>query len=53
MSNVDINKLKSYKKIKYIYIIPNSYYEDKQQYILVGDLDTENEDNIFCYSLDD
>ena len=53
MSNVDINKLKSYKKIKYIYIIPNSYYEDKQQYILIGDLETESEDNVFCYSLDD
>lgn len=53
MSNIDLSKLKSNKKIKYIYVIPNSFYECKQQYIFVGDLDTEYEDNIFCYSMED
>lgn len=53
MHNIDIDLLKRNKNIKYIYEIPNSFYKDKKQYVFVGDLDTEHEDNIFCFSLED
>lgn len=50
---IDINRLKYNDDIKYIYIIPNSLFEDKCQYIIIGDIKTDKEDNFFCYSLDD
>lgn len=53
MSNICVDKLKNNDDIKYIYLIPNSYFEDKIQYILIGDLTTEHENNVFCYSLSD
>ena len=53
MSNIDVTKLKNNEDIKYIYLIPNSLFEDGLQYIIIGDIDTESEDNVFCYSLKD
>ena len=53
MHNINIDLLKRNKNIKYIYEIPNSFYKDNKQYVFVGDLDTEHEDNIFCFSLED
>lgn len=50
---IDVNKLKNNENIKYIYLIPNSLFEDKYQYIIIGDIQTEHEDNVFCYSLED
>lgn len=53
MSNIDVSKLKNNDNIRYIYTIPNSLFEDGLQYILIGDIKTDNENNVFCYSLDD
>jgi hypothetical protein len=50
---IDVSQLKNNDDIKYIYLIPNSLFEDKKQYILIGDIPTANEDNVFCYSLED
>lgn len=50
---LDVKRLKNNDDIKYIYVIPNSLFDDKLQYILIGDIDTESEDNLFCYSLKD
>lgn len=50
---IDVNKLKNNEDIKYIYLIPNSLFDNKLQYILIGDITTDNEDNVFCYSLED
>lgn len=50
---IEVNKLKYNDDIKYIYIIPNSLFEDKKQYVVIGDIKTDHEDNLFCYSLDD
>lgn len=50
---IDVNKLKNNEDIKYIYLIPNSLFDNKLQYILIGDIATDNEDNVFCYSLED
>lgn len=53
MYSVNISKLKNNEDIKYIYIIPNSLFEDGHQYILIGDIKTQQENNVFCFSLDD
>lgn len=50
---IDVNKLKNNEDIKYIYLIPNSLFDNNLQYILIGDIATDNEDNVFCYSLED
>ena len=50
---IDVSKLKNNEDIKYIYLIPNSLFDNKLQYILIGDIATDNEDNVFCYSLED
>lgn len=50
---ININKLKNNDDIKYIYLIPNSLFEDNLQYVLIGDIKTETEDNVCCYSLED
>lgn len=50
---IDVSKLKNNDDIKYIYLIPNSLFDNKLQYILIGDITTDNEDNVFCYSLED
>lgn len=50
---IDVSKLKNNEDIKYIYLIPNSLFDNKLQYILIGDIVTDNEDNVFCYSLED
>ena len=47
---ININKLKNNDDIKYIYLIPNSLFEDNLQYVLIGDIKTEIEDNVCCYS---
>lgn len=48
-----MSKLKNNDDIRYIYTIPNSLFEDGLQYILIGDIKTANENNVFCYSMDD
>lgn len=53
MSNIDVSKLKNNDNIRYIYIIPNLMFEDGLQYILIGDIKTDHEDNVFCYSMKD
>lgn len=53
MNNIDVSKLKNNDNIKYIYMIPNSMFNDGFQYILIGDIKTEHEDNLFCYSMED
>lgn len=53
MSNIDVSKLKNNDNIRYIYTIPNSLFPDGLQYILIGDIKTAKEDNVFCYSMDD
>lgn len=53
MSKIDVKKLINNDDIKYVYLIPNSLFEDNIQYVLIGDLDTESEDSIFCYSMAD
>lgn len=53
MSNINIEKLKYNDDIRYIYLIPNSLFEDKMQYVLIGNIKTDKEDNVFCYSLED
>lgn len=53
VSNIDINLLKNNDDIKYIYLIQNSLFEDKLQYILIGDIPTNSEGEVFCYSLED
>ena len=50
---INIDKLKNNDDIKYIYLIPNSLFEDNLQYVLIGDIKTETEDNVCCYSLED
>ena len=50
---IDVNMLKNNEDIKYIYLIPNSLFRDKYQYIIIGDIPTAYEDNVFCYSLED
>lgn len=50
---IDVNQLKNNDDIKYIYLIPNSLFEDKKQYILIGEIPTASEENVFCYSLED
>lgn len=50
---ININKLKNNDDIKYIYLIPNSLFEDNLQYVLIGDIKTESEDNVCCFSLND
>ena len=50
---IDVNKLKNNDDIKYIYLIPNSLFKDKLQYIIIGNIETDHEGNLFCYSLDD
>ena len=53
MSTINISKLKNNDDIKYIYTIPNSLLEDGLQYILIGDIKTDQDNNVFCYSLKD
>ena len=53
MSKIDINLLKNNDDIKYIYLIQNSLFADKVQYILIGDIPTNSEGEVFCYSLED
>ena len=45
--------LKNNEDIRYIYTIPNSMFDDGLQYILIGDIITAQEDDVFCYSFND
>lgn len=36
---MDLNTLKQNKEIKYIFKLPNSYYEDGFEYIIVGNVE--------------
>lgn len=53
MSNINISMLKNNEDIRYIYTIPNSMFDDGLQYILIGDIITAQEDDVFCYSFND
>lgn len=38
---MDLNTLKQNDEIKYIFKLPNSYYEDGFEYIIVGNVEDE------------
>lgn len=53
LSKEDLQKLKENKDVKFIYKLPCSFWEEKFEYIIIGDLDTKEDNNIRYFSLDD
>lgn len=53
MNKEELKKLKEDPNIKFIYKLPNSSYEEKIEYIIIGDVQTSKNNNIRMFSLDD
>lgn len=50
MTNDKLNQLKENKEVKFIYKLPCSFYDDKFEYIVVGDIKLK-QPNVTLYSL--
>lgn len=53
MTTEELNKLKENSNIQFIYKIPNSLYNEKYEYIIIGDNPDIKADNIRTFSCDD
>lgn len=53
MSQEELEKLKEDDNVKFIYKIPNSSYEEKFEYVIVGDLDKYKDDNVRTFTCDE
>lgn len=53
MTKEELKELKENKDIKFIYKIPNSLYDEKYEYIIIGFISRSRENNIRRFSIDD
>lgn len=53
MTTEELNKLKENSNIRFIYKIPNSLYNEKYEYIIIGDNPDIKADNVRTFSCDD
>lgn len=52
MTKENLAQLKEDNNIKYIYRLPNSFYEEEYEYIIIGNILDSRKDNIRSFSLD-
>lgn len=53
LTKENLQKLKENKDVKFIYKLPCSFWEEKFEYVIIGDLDTKEDNNVKYFSLDD
>ena len=53
MTKDELKTYKEDKKVKFIYKLPCTLYQEQFEYVIIGDITTQQRDNIRFFSLDD